>query len=185
MRGIPTLEAGRIVLRPFTLQDAAEVQRLAGDRAIADTTLSIPHPYPDGAAETWIARHAERFASGEEATFAIVREPGATLVGAISLMGVVRNHQAELGYWIGKPYWGQGLCTEAARAALRFAFVDLGLVRVHACHFTRNPASGRVLEKLGMRHEGRRRQHAMKWGVVEDLENYGILREEWIATTRS
>lgn len=185
MKGIPTLAAGRVVLRPFAMRDAAEVQRLAGDRAVADMTLNIPHPYEDGIAERWIDRQADDFAKGEEATFAIVRASGGALVGAISLMSMVKDHQAELGYWIGTPYWNQGLCTEAARAVLRFAFLDLGLVRVHACHFARNPASRRVLEKLGMRHEGRRRQHVRKWGTLEDLENYGILREEWVAATGS
>ena len=61
MKEIPTLETERLVLRPFGLHDAADVQRLAGDRAIADTTLNIPHPYEDGMAEEWIFKHQDAF----------------------------------------------------------------------------------------------------------------------------
>ena len=178
MKEIPTLETDRLILRPFRLADATEVQRLAGDRAIADTTLNIPHPYKDGMAEEWISKHQDAFDKEQGATFAITRKPDGVLVGAISLMGMTKGHQAELGYWVGKPYWNQGYCTEAGQALLRYAFAELILVRVHSCHITRNPASGRVMQKLGMRHEGCRRQHVRKWDKAEDLELYGVLKQE-------
>ncbi len=180
---IPTLETERLMLRPYGIQDAADVQRLAGDRAIADTT-TIPHPYPDGVAEEWISKHEDAFAKEEGVTFAVTRKSDDSLVGTIGLMRMVKGHQAELGYWIGQPYWNEGFCTEAAQALLRYAFLELGLVRVHACHVTRNTASGRVMQKLGMRHEGCQRQHAMKWERYEDLELYGILKQEWEETGR-
>ena len=179
MKRIPTLETERLVLRPFGPDDAGEVQRLAGDRAVAETTANIPHPYEDGMAEDWISRHEDTFANGRGVTFAVTRKPDGALVGAISLMGLAEGHQAELGYWIGKPYWNRGFCTEAGRAVLRYAFTELALLRVHACHLSRNPASGRVMQKLGMVHEGRRRQHVIKWGQCEDLDLYGILKGEW------
>ena len=91
--------------------------------------------------------------------------------------------RAELGYWIGKPYWGQGYCTEAARATLDFGFEQLGLNRIFAHHFARNPASGRVMQKIGMTREGRLRQHVKKWDAFEDLELYGILKDHWAART--
>jgi [ribosomal protein S5]-alanine N-acetyltransferase len=174
--GIPTLETERLVLRPFTPADAGDVQRLAGDRSIADTTLSIPHPYEDGFAAEWISAHQKAFDEGTGVTFAITIKPDGALVGAIGLMGMTQGHQAELGYWIGRPYWNQGFSTEAGEAILRYAFLDLGLIRVHACYFTRNPASGRVMQKLGMQHEGCRRQHIKKWDNFEDVELYGILK---------
>lgn len=169
----------RLLLRPFTLSDAKDVQRLAGDMSIADTTLNIPHPYEDGAAEEWISSHQEIFDQGKGETFAITTKVDSTLTGAISLMGIIAGHQAELGYWIGKPYWNQGFCTEAAHAVLRYAFHELDLLRVHACHMSRNASSGRIMQKIGMQHEGRRRQHVKKWNVLEDLELYGILRSDW------
>ena len=175
----PTLMTARLVLRPFQLTDAADVQRLAGDRAIADTTLNIPHPYGDEIAEAWIAKQVTNFDGGLAVTFAITRKSDEALVGAISLMGMATGHQAELGYWIGKVYWAQGFCTEAAGAVLRYAFTGLGLVRVHARHLSRNPASGRVLQKLLMQPEGCQRQQVKKWDKFEDVELYGILKHEW------
>jgi ribosomal-protein-alanine N-acetyltransferase len=111
-------------------------------------------------------------------TWAITLKADSALVGAISLAEMIKGHQAGLAYWIGKPYWNQGYCTEAGQAVLGFAFSDLSLIRIHACHLTRNPASGRVMQKIGMRHEGCRRQHVKKWGEAEDLELYGILKSE-------
>ncbi len=174
----PTLETERLILRPFVVSDASEVQRLAGNRVIADTTLNMPHPYGDGVAEEWISTHQEDFDEDKGVTFAITGKPDGDLIGAISLMGVAKGHQAELGYWIGEPFWGCGFCTEAARAVVAYAFDVLGLARVHACHFARNPASGRVMQKIGMKHEGCRRHHVMKWDNLEDIELYGILIED-------
>jgi ribosomal-protein-alanine N-acetyltransferase len=179
MNEIPILETPRLRLRPFELADAADVQRLAGDIAVFETTTQVPHPYKDGMAATWIASHRVAFAERRDATFAIVARADDSLLGAISLMNIATDHQAELGYWLGKPHWNHGYCSEAGVAALRFAFAGLGLRRVHATHMTRNPASGRVMAKIGMRHEGTRRQHLLKLGRFEDLELYGVLRSEW------
>jgi RimJ/RimL family protein N-acetyltransferase len=175
----PTLSTPRLILRPFVLSDASEVRRLAGERAVAEPTLQIPHPYEEGMAEEWIGTHAATFEEGRGVTFAITSKAEGTLFGAISLMDIAAGHQAEVGYWIGVPYWGQGYCTEAARAVVEYAFNTLSLIRVHAHHLTRNPASGRVMLKIGMKHEGCRRRHVLKWGQFEDIELYGILREEW------
>jgi ribosomal-protein-alanine N-acetyltransferase len=177
----PTLITGRLVLRPFGLQDAPHVQRLAGAREVADTTLNIPHPYEDGMAEAWIQSHAEAFASRKEVIFAVVRRQGMILVGAIGLRLALPHGRAEMGYWIGVPYWNQGYCTEAAESVLRHGFEDLGLHRIHASHLTRNPGSGRVMQKIGMTYEGSLRGHVLKGGVYEDLESYGLLAAEWRA----
>jgi RimJ/RimL family protein N-acetyltransferase len=177
----PTLETERLLLRPFTAHDAADVQRLAGVRAIADTTLNIPHPYKDGVAEDWIATHASSFESGTFANFAITQRDGGDLVGAIGLAIERRFDRAEIGYWIGVPYWRRGYCTEAAGAVVAYGFSTLGLNRIHANHLARNPASGRVMQKLGMMHEGIARGHVLKWGIYEDLVLYGLLKETWLA----
>lgn len=183
MKERPTIETERILLRPFELSDAKDVQRLAGDRAIADTTLNIPHPYKDGTAEEWISTHQPKFEAGELLNFAIVLRTSSELVGAIGLRIVPRFERAELGYWIGRQYWKNGYCTEAGRAVLQYGFSVLKLNRVHASHFRRNPASGRVMQKMGMTHEGCARQHVKRWDSFEDLELYGILREQWIRNT--
>jgi RimJ/RimL family protein N-acetyltransferase len=178
MKEQPTLATERLVLRPFEAADAADIQRLAGDFAIADTTLTMPHPYEDGMAEEWMATHRPRFEAGEAVHFAVVLRETGRLIGAMGLEIHKRFRRAELGYWIGKPYWNQGYATEAAHAVVAYAFTNLDLHRVHARHFARNPASGRVMQKVGMVHEGRAREHVLRWDVYEDLELYGILREE-------
>jgi RimJ/RimL family protein N-acetyltransferase len=175
----PTIRTERLVLRPFTPADAPDVQRLAGDRDIAATTATIPHPYPDGAAEAWIATHPEKLRSNEGVTFAVVRREDGALAGCIGLVLQPEHERAELGYWIGKPYWGLGYATEAARAVLRYGFETLGLNRVYANYMGSNPASGRVMQKIGMVREGCKRQHTKKWGALDDLVMYGILHEEW------
>jgi RimJ/RimL family protein N-acetyltransferase len=178
-----TLTTSRLVLRPFALTDAPAVQRLAGAREIADTTLLIPHPYPDGAAEQFIAgTHAER-EKGENYVFAITLRASGELCGSMGLKVTKQHERAELGYWIGVPFWKHGYCTEAGRVVVRFAFEELQLNSVNAHHFVRNPVSGRVLQKLGMHFEGRLRQHVKKGDRFEDLDAYSILRVDWISTS--
>lgn len=181
----PTLRTKRLILRPFTLSDAPQVKQLAGTWEIADTTLSLPHPYEDGMAEKWIKTHHSGFREGSEVIFAIVPSKTDILCGAIGLRIAPENFRAEIGYWFGKPYWGKGYCTEAAQEILRYAFKDLGLHRIHSSHFSRNCASGRVMQKIGMTHEGCFRQHILKWDKFEDLEQYGILKSDWQILSKS
>jgi RimJ/RimL family protein N-acetyltransferase len=86
---------------------------------------------------------------------------------------------AELGYWIGVPYCGQGYATEASRALLEFGFRALALHRIPARHLARNTASGRLMQKLGMKFEGVHRHSARKWGVFEDVAIHAMLATEW------
>jgi len=174
------IKTQRLLLRGFTLDDAAETQRLAGDYAVARNTLTIPHPYEDGMAETWIESLVADEAQGHLLVFAIEREEDQRLIGSIGLSGIDSLHDhAEMGYWIGQPYWNQGYATEAASALISFAFRILGLNRVFAYHFARNEASERVLEKAGMQREGLLRKHAKKWGRYEDVAVHAILNPRW------
>jgi len=175
----PTLQTERLVLRPFAADDAEAVTALVGAREVAATTLSIPHPYDRSMAEAWIATHEGAFERGESRVFAVTLRTDGTLVGCVGLAIDQEHRRAELGYWTGTPYWGHGYCTEASAAAVRHAFEVMGLHKVFARHLVRNPASGRVMQKLGMRHEGTLRGHVLKWGVHEDLEVYGLVRDEF------
>jgi ribosomal-protein-alanine N-acetyltransferase len=175
---LPVLETERLTLRPYSLADAPRVQQMCGDRAIAATTLAIPHPYPDGAAEQWISTHGENFRQGAEVTLAITLKFDGQVVGSMAL-SVNKNHRrGELGYMVAKEHWNRGYCTEAVRALMEYGFSVLGLNRVQAMHFPRNPASGRVLQKLDMTREGLLRQYVCNRGVFEDLVLYSILRPE-------
>lgn len=179
MKPTPILNTARLKLRFFEMSDASAVFRLVKERDIAATTTNIPHPYLEGMAEEWICTHREKYEEGELINFAITLTSSHELVGAIGLMINQDFDNAELGYWIGKPYWGQGYCTEAARAVLQYSFTDLNLNRVYAFHYLVNPASGKVMEKIGMKKEGVARQQIKKWGVYHDSVSYGILRSEF------
>ncbi|QDU27330.1 Putative ribosomal N-acetyltransferase YdaF [Anatilimnocola aggregata] len=176
----PTLRSKRLRLRPFDISDARVVQLLAGDKEVAHNTRLIPHPYPDGLAEAWITSLPAIYEAGKGVSFAITL-PAGDVIGSIGLMiNSVDNH-AEMGYWVGRPYWNHGYCTEAAQAVLKYAFDKLKLERVFANYLARNPASGRVLSKLGMTQEGCFRSHRFKHGQYEDLIVCGVLRKEFAA----
>ncbi len=165
-----------VVLRHFRPDDARSVQRLAGDQAVADTTALIPHPYRDGVAEAWIATHEAERASGRQHVFAILRAVDELLVGAIALRPVPSEHE-NVGYWIGREYWGHGYATEATRAIVALAFSCLDCQQITASYLARNPASGRVLEKCGLtlvREE--LRDHR---GKPEEFCVRGITRDAW------
>ena len=175
----PTLETPRLLLRPFRLEDAPQVQRLAGAREVAANTLNIPHPYEDGMAEGFIENTIRSWANGGDSTFAITLRETGELVGCIGLGVKGRFHHAEMGYWIGVPYWNQGYATEAAAAMLQFGFEALGLHRIYASILVGNGASGRVQEKIGMKYEGRFREHYYRWGQWRDSDFRAILVSEW------
>jgi ribosomal-protein-alanine N-acetyltransferase len=179
----PVLGTARLIVRPFVEADAPDIERLAGDFLVARTLLTMPHPYPEGAAVSWIAKHEELWRSRKEMPLAITRreQPG-TIAGAISTRFVLDHHHAELGYWIARLSWGQGIASEATRAVLRWSFGTLGLHRVMARHMATNPASGAVMRKSGMRLEGTLREHHWKNGVAHNFHVYGILRDEFLAS---
>lgn len=168
----------RLRLRAFKADDAEVVHKLAGAFEIADTTLCIPHPYERSQADEWITSHKKRFEDKIEIVFAITLKLDSQLIGSISLTPRFEFDQAELGYWIGKPYWSKGYASEAVKGLIKFGFEQLNLNRVHAHHFVRNPASGKVLNKCGMKYEGTLRQHIKKDDRYEDIDFYGILKSE-------
>jgi len=172
---LPTLETARLKLRPYSEADIAELVPLIGARKVAATTLRIAHPYTEQDARAFLALAQE---PGKIWLATTLRSDGRQ-IGGVGLRVEDPHQHAELGYWLGVPYWRQGYATEAAGEMLRYGFVALGLHRIFASHFRHNPASGRILVKLGMRYEGCQREHLRKWDKFVDSELYGILRQEW------
>ena len=181
---IENLETPRLVLRQFRSTDAPRIHYLVNDKQVAYSTHYIPYPYPEGAAEEWLAEHAELVRRGRAAVFAVCQQPSEgtaevpELIGTVGLAIADVDHQAEIGYWFGRDYWGNGFCTEAVVAVLDYGFDKLGLHRIFAQHISRNGASARVLEKTGFSKEGVLRQHARKWGIFEDVVCYGMLSKD-------
>lgn len=180
----PTLQTPRLSLRPLRADDAPTLLRELSDVEVARETLNIPHPYSMARAEEFLADIPKRFEAGRGVVWAIVeRAPDArvadaaagALIGAVGLNLTRAHRRAELGYWIAKSRWGQGLATEASRAVMAYGFDTLGLHRIDAHHFVENPASGAVMRKLGMQREGRLRAMVWRDGVPRDLELYAML----------
>lgn len=176
----PRIFTERLMLRSLELEDASPIAALAGAREIAATTLRIPHPYDQSMAEQWITGLEQQRIEGRSACFAVCVQEGRQLIGCIGLELERDQGRAELGYWIGHSYWGRGYATEAAAAVLEFAFDMLHLRRVFASHFAENEASGRVLAKIGMKHEGRLREHIEKWGEYHDSVVWGIVESDYV-----
>lgn len=148
---------------------------------IARNTLTIPYPYTESDAESWIdERLSHRERAPREVTFAI-RTPDGRLIGAVGTAGEFElgsSHRAEVGYWLAKPYWGRGITTEALTRYARYAFEELAVVRLTAKVFVWNSASVRVLRKVGFKLEGRLRRHQEKNGELFDVLYFGLLRED-------
>jgi [ribosomal protein S5]-alanine N-acetyltransferase len=147
---------------------------------VYNTTLNIPHPYREADADWWIQRRIkQQEILGTEICFAI-RDAEAKLIGVVSAddFEVSTTHRAEIGYWLARDYWGQGIMTDALRAYVRYAFLELQLQRLTAHVFEFNVGSARVLEKNGFKLEGRLRKHICKDGELLDGRFYGLLKEE-------
>ena len=172
----PTLTSARLCLRPFVLADANDVQRLAADKRVALAATTIPHPYPDGAAEAWISTHAGAFSAKREVAFAITLRDGGELVGAISLLDISQRHaRGEVGYWTGVDYWNRGYCTEAFTRLVPYAYEELGITKIVARCSAQNTASAKVMEKTGLKREGLLLKHSLKHSEFDDVLVYGLV----------
>ena len=151
----PVLTTARLRLRPIAAGDAARMAELAGDYDIASMTLRMPYPYGLEDARAFVERCAVEDPR-REVTFVIETAED----GLVGVIGFFEDDEqatrlgAELGYWIGKPYWGRGYATEAVGEALRWSDEDWRRRLIVAGHFADNPASGRVLEKTGFLYTG-------------------------------
>ncbi|GAO38806.1 putative acetyltransferase [Sphingomonas changbaiensis NBRC 104936] len=159
----------RLLLRPGWIEDAPELVRAIGDEAIARNTARIPWPYTLAHAEWYLGRQQDPHAPN---CLVFARTSGKPrLVGAVALSPDEDGH--ELGYWFARAHWGLGYATEAASALLRAARDSLRIDSIHSGHFVDNPASGRVLRKLGLRPTGRTvRRHSVARGRDVDCVLY-------------
>jgi RimJ/RimL family protein N-acetyltransferase len=169
------IQTGRLDLQPATASDIAELVPLIGAREVAETTLRIPHPYEEKHAREFLASPAKE----NELRLIIRLRSDGRLCGGIGLHPDNDHKRAELGYWIGVPFWGSGYATDAARAVVGYGFQNFDLNRIFAAHFAGNDASGNVLRKIGMRYEGCMRQAVIKRDRFIDLERYAILRGDY------
>jgi ribosomal-protein-alanine N-acetyltransferase len=156
------LETERLLLRPPEQRDAPAIVSGIGDWDVAKNLSKCPHPYREEYAHEFLARAVEGLAAGTDFNFAIERCDDDAYVGQIGLH--LKNGKFEIGYWLGKPYWGRGYASEAARRVALFGFKSLKAESIWAGWFHDNPASGHVLEKLGCRPDGQEPRHCVARG---------------------
>ncbi len=165
-------------LSAFHPADRDDLVRYLNDRDIYERTLRIPYPYTAAAADEWLALAARFAAEPGLPVHWAVRDASSALIGAVGLSGPQPGapHRAELGYWLGKPFWGRGIMTAIVRRVCRHALDDLGLSRLTAQVFSNNPASARVLVKCGFVQEGYLRSHIKKDERLIDVMAFGLVK---------
>jgi len=170
----PTLLTRRLKLRPFLKTDANDVQRLAGNKNVSKTTLTIPYPYENGMAESWIITVKTQWLDSIGVVFAVIDQTSDNLIGVVSI-GDINNGIGALGYWIGEEHWGQGFATEASLELLEFVFKNFNVKKIKATHLSINIASGKVMKKLGMHDIGNKQKNNRSGNAVQ-IELYEIYK---------
>lgn len=164
------LETARLLLRPPEEGDVPAFVPLIANFAVAKNLSVVPHPYAETDGFTWVAKTRDQRANGTGYVFALIRKTDGAFIG---VCGIHTRSGFELGYWLGEPYWGNGYATEAGRPVGRFAFEQLGATGLVARYMFDNPASGRVLTKLGFVHTHNAPGHSLARG--------GEVQSHWLA----
>jgi RimJ/RimL family protein N-acetyltransferase len=170
------IPAGEWMLRPWTLSDAAALVKYANNRNVSRWLRDVfPYPYTAADAQAFLSSPAR--AERPTTTFAIASPLEAMGGIGIQPQADVHRRSAEIGYWLGEPFWGRGIATLAVQAMCAYAFATFEIVRLYAHVFEGNIASCRVLEKAGFTLEGRLRKSVVKDGRVMDSFVYAKVRE--------
>jgi RimJ/RimL family protein N-acetyltransferase len=170
------LESERLILRPPRPADIQAMAVWLGDFAVSRNLARVPHPYSEADAEDFVAKRG-RHGDGHYG-FTILRKDDGVFLGGIALH--LEDAGFEFGYWLGKPFWGVGYASEAARRLVQFAFERLDAPSVWAGWFHDNPASGHVLAKLGARHNGSRMRNCAARGVKVLCHEMLLTREAFL-----
>ena len=179
MQPFPEIETARLRLGELQPGDIPQIVKYAANPRIAAHTLNLPSPYTDKDAVFWINLANQGFQNGTHFIFAIRHKAGNEFIGGIGLTVEPRFNRAEVGYWLGEPFWNRGYVTEATQAIIRFGFGSLGLNKITSSHLAQNPASGRVMQKSGMTREGELKEHIRKDTAYHTLVLYGLTRSDY------
>ena len=175
---MPVLETPRLILRKLTMRDAADIYRYSRSRDVARYVLWEAH-HSIGDSRAYLRYMLRRYRNREPASWGIEYRETGEVIGTIGFMWIQRdNSAAEVGYSLSKDYWNRGLMTEALSAVIAHGFGPMNLNRIEAQHETGNPASGAVMRKCGMTHEGTLRQRLYNKGKYVDVELYAILKQD-------
>ncbi len=175
---LPVLETERLTLRSMRMRDARDIYAYASDPEVARYVLWEPHA---SLADTrsYIRYIRSMYRRGLPSSWAVALRDSGRVIGTVGLMWYSdQNRSAEVGYSFSRENWNLGYATEALRAVLASVFASLSVNRVEAQHDVRNPASGRVMEKCGMKKEGVLRQRILNKGEYVDVALWSLLRSD-------
>lgn len=170
-----------LVLKPFILTMAESFSQQANDSKVQATDINFLLPFTPEHAQEAIRRYINEWNQKTCYYFAIHDASTFQFMGGISLRLQPEHEIADMGYWLGSAFWGKGYATLAAREMVKLAFVEFGIQKLYAQHMSHNPASGRIMQKIGMTQEGILRSHWLKEEKRYDLVMYGLLRSEFLA----
>ncbi len=185
MEDFPELRTERLVLNQPKWNDVPVIVSHADNIKIVENTRTMPHPYHEEDAISWIQMVNQGFQDKDRYIFAVRLNLDDSFIGGIGLTLDVQNNRAELGYWIAEPFWNLGFATEAVEAILKFGFETLGLNKIIAVYLTTNSASGKVMVKNGMIKEAElidhdvKRDHTIDDNVYVSLIQYRLLKKEY------
>lgn len=181
MKNYPILKTSRLSLEQPRLADIPNLIKYAGHEKVAATTLNMPHPYQEEHAIFWLNMANDGFQSQSKYIFGIRLKATDELIGGMGLHLTPQYNRAELGYWIGVPFWNKGYATEATSAILKFGFETLKINKIFATHLVENPSSGKVMIKNGMIKEGELKEHIKKGEVYQSVFQYRLTKREYEA----
>lgn len=179
MKTFPFLKTERLALNQLVAADIPKIVEYAGNPKIAQMTLNIPDPYAEKDAIFWLNMANQGFVNGSKYIFAIRQLGHKEFIGGIGLTLHPQFERAALGYWLAEPYWNRGYVTEAVGRVLAFGFNELKLNKIYATHLLENPASGKVMIKNGMIHEGILIDHMKKGNQYMSVNQYRLTKEEY------
>ncbi len=174
------LATERLILRPFVAEDAEALHRLVNDWEISRNLATVPFPYPRELADDWIQSTRRFLAEGRAYDLAITGREGEheIMVGAVGLRLKRDARRGQLGYWVGRRFWGHGVATEAAGRLVRWALANLDLDVVDASVITDNPASASVLRRIGFRHVGEGTETSVARGGEQPVWLFEATRDD-------
>ena len=174
----------RLILRAPMMTDMKVFVRLLNDYEVVKNLTPVEHPYTDDLFRAYLELTDRERRAGTDFNMAVTRAMDGAFLGLVSVHRHPTEPTVSIGYWYGRPYWGQGYATEAARPMLRFAFEDLGAEAVTSGFFVDNPASGHVLEKLGFTLVGQEPRHCVSRNC-EVVSNRVLLTKEQFARKKA
>ncbi len=179
MQPFPQIKTTRLLLTEPKAGDIPRIVQLAANPRVSDYTLNLPFPYAEKDAVYWLNLAQQGLKNGTHFIFAIRLKSENTFIGGIGLTLEPRFNRAEVGYWLGEPFWNQGYATEATKAIIGFGFHTLGLNKITSSYLAENPASGRVMQKCDMTREGELKEHICKGTTYHTLILYGLTKSDY------